>query len=136
MNTPIEIKKKVIAWIEVFEFIGELDETNADKTFTAIYNSIWDFTWKKLIFNFSWLRYLNSKSIWYIADIFSNIEDWNWQMFLTNMLDEVKDTLELVWITSIITTYALESEALSELWIKDAAAPENTTQLLSENSQD
>ncbi len=136
MNTPIEIKKKVIAWIEVFEFIGELDETNADKTFTAIYNSIWDFTWKKLIFNFSWLRYLNSKSIWYIADIFSNIEDWNWQMFLTNMLDEVKDTLELVWITSIITTYNLESEALSELWIKDAAAPENTTQLLSENSQD
>jgi hypothetical protein len=52
-----------------------LDETNADKTFTAIYNAIGDFTNKRVIFNLSGLKYLNSKSIGYIADIFSNIED-------------------------------------------------------------
>lgn len=133
MNTPIEIKKKVISWIDIFEFVGELDETNADKTFTAIYNAIWDFTWKKLIFNMSGLRYLNSKSIWYIADIFSNIEDWNGQMFLTNMTDEVKDTLELVWITTIITSLNKEEEALAELWITQVPPEQNnTTQLLSD----
>lgn len=118
MNTPIDIKKKSVAWVIVFEFVGELDETNADKTFTAVYNAIWDFTSKKLVFNFSWLKYLNSKSIWYIADIFSNIEDGNGQMFLTNMTEEVKDTLELVWITTIITTLDTEAEAFTALWIK------------------
>ena len=113
----IDIKKRNFGKVEVFEFIWELDETNADKTFTAIYNAIGDFTWKILIFNFSWLKYLNSKSIGYIADIFSNIEDGNWQMYLTNMTDEVKDTLELVGITTIIESLNTEQEALAKLGI-------------------
>ncbi len=117
MNTPIDIKKKTYNIVDVFEFIWELDETNADKTFTAIYNAIWDFSKKNVVFNLSWLKYLNSKSIGYIADIFSNIEDWNGQMFLTNLTDEVRDTLELVWITTIITTKDTENEALISLWI-------------------
>ncbi|MDD2565811.1 MAG: STAS domain-containing protein [Candidatus Gracilibacteria bacterium] len=112
MNTPIDIKKRNYDKVEVFEFIGELDETNADKTFTAIYNAIGDFTGKILVFNFSGLKYLNSKSIGYIADIFSNIEDGNGQMFLTNMTDEVRDTLELVGITTIIETFNTEQEVL------------------------
>lgn len=118
MNTSIDIKKRTIDNIDIFEFIWELDETNADKTFTAIYNAIWEWTGKKLIFNLSWLKYLNSKSIWYIADIFSNIEDNNWVMYLTNMTNEVKDTLELVGITTIISVLATEEDALNELWVK------------------
>ena len=117
MNTPIDIKKKSFNNIDIFEFIWELDETNADKTFTAIYNAIGDFTGKKVIFNLSWLKYLNSKSIGYIADIFSNIEDGNWQMFLTNLTDEVRDTLELVGITTIVETFNTEQEALLKLWV-------------------
>ncbi|MDR3150696.1 MAG: STAS domain-containing protein [Candidatus Peribacteria bacterium] len=61
----------------MFEFSGELDETNADKTFKSIYDSIGDFTGKKILFNMAGLKYLNSKSIGYIADIYSNIEDNN-----------------------------------------------------------
>ena len=115
MNTPIDIKKKSAGTIEIFEFHGELDETNADKTFTAIYNTIGDFTGKKVIFNLVGLKYLNSKSIGYIADIFSNIEDGNGQMYITDMTDEVKDTLELVGITSIINITATEQEAIAAL---------------------
>ncbi|EKE29050.1 MAG: hypothetical protein ACD_2C00241G0003 [uncultured bacterium (gcode 4)] len=122
MNTPIDIKKKWYNNVDIFEFIGELDETNADKTFTAIYNAIGDFTWKRIIFNLSGLKYLNSKSIGYIADIFSNIEDGNGQMFLTNLTDEVRDTLELVGITTIITTLNTENEALLKLGITPAPA--------------
>jgi hypothetical protein len=40
MNTAIEVKSKQAGDINIFEFHGELDETNADKTFTTIYNSI------------------------------------------------------------------------------------------------
>lgn len=115
MNTPIEVKTKTSGAVTVFEFHGELDETNADKTFTSIYNAIGDFTGKKIVFNLVGLKYLNSKSIGYIADIFSNIEDGNGAMYLTNMAEEVKDTLELVGITTIVAVADTEAEALSAL---------------------
>jgi anti-sigma B factor antagonist len=115
MNTPIDIKKKNVGSVDIFEFHGELDETNADKTFTAVYNTIGDFSGKKIVFNLVGLKYLNSKSIGYIADIFSNIEDGNGVMYITNMTEEVKDTLELVGITSIINITDTEEEALAAI---------------------
>jgi hypothetical protein len=35
----------------IFDFSGELDETNADKTFKNLYTEIGDFADKKIIFN-------------------------------------------------------------------------------------
>lgn len=104
METLIEVNKKEENWVIIFEFTWELDETNADKTFKGIYNDIGDFEGKNIIFNLSWLKYLNSKSIGYIADVFSNIEDAEWKMYISNCTDWVKDILELVWITTIIPT--------------------------------
>ncbi len=115
MNTAIEIKTKQVGSVSVFEFHGELDETNADKTFTSIYNAIGDFTGKSVLFNLVGLKYLNSKSIGYIADIFSNIEDGNGKMVITNMTEEVKDTLELVGITTIVAVCDTEAEGLASL---------------------
>jgi anti-anti-sigma regulatory factor len=43
-------------------------------------------------------------------------------MFLTNLTDEVRDTLELVGITTIITTLNTENEALLKLGITPAPA--------------
>jgi len=40
METLVEVNKKEINGIVIFEFTGELDETNADKTFTSVYNEI------------------------------------------------------------------------------------------------
>ncbi|MDF1683016.1 MAG: hypothetical protein P1U46_04915 [Patescibacteria group bacterium] len=40
METLIEVNKKDINDISVFEFSGELDETNADNTFKTIYDDI------------------------------------------------------------------------------------------------
>lgn len=115
MNTPVEVKTRAVGSVTVFEFHGELDETNADKTFTSIYNAISDFTGKKIVFNLVGLKYLNSKSIGYIADIFSNIEDGNGAMYLTNMAEEVKDTLELVGITTIVAVADTEEQAIAAL---------------------
>jgi len=115
METIIQVNDRAKDDIMIFEFIWELDETNSDKTFWALYKKIWSFVWKKIIFNFSWLKYLNSKSIWYIADIFSNIEENNWKMFITNCLEWVKDILELVWITSIIPTVEKEEQAITQI---------------------
>lgn len=110
METLVEVKKREEWDILVFEFSGELDETNADKTFKGIYDEVGDFTWKKILFNLSGLKYLNSKSIGYIADIFSNVEENEWEMYISNCSEGVKDVLELVWITTIIITVDKEED--------------------------
>lgn len=115
METLVEVNKKEENGILIFEFSGELDETNADKTFTVLYGEIGDFSGKKIIFNLANLKYLNSKSIWYIADVYSNIEDNNGQMYISNCDEWVKDVLELVWITTIIPTVDTVAEAIKAL---------------------
>ena len=115
METLIEVNKKEENSILIFEFTGELDETNADKTFKSIYDQIGDFNDKKILFNLSGLKYLNSKSIGYIADVFSNLEDSEGQMYISNCSDWVKDILELVGITTIIPTVDKEKEAVDAL---------------------
>jgi anti-anti-sigma factor len=112
METLIDVNKKEQDWVIIFTFSWELDETNADKTFSSIYEEIWEFTDKKIALNFSWLKYMNSKSIGYIADVFSNIEENNWKMYITNCSDWVKDILELVGITTIIPITDTEEEAI------------------------
>ncbi len=115
METMVQALKRVEGSIIIFDFSGELDETNADKTFKKIYEEIGDFEWKKIIFNMKELKYLNSKSIWYIADVFSNIEENDGQMYISNCDEGVKDVLELVGITTIIPTVDKESEALDQM---------------------
>ena len=115
METLIEVNKKDENGIMIFEFNGELDETNADKTFKSIYDQIGEFEGKNIIFNLTGLKYLNSKSIWYIADVFSNIEDSEGKMYITNCSDGVKDILELVGITTIIPTVDTQEEAVSAM---------------------
>ncbi len=115
METLIEVQKRQVWDVMVFEFKWELDETNADKTFKWIYEQIGDFSDKKIIFNMSGLKYLNSKSIWYIADVYSNIEDNDSKMYISNCDEWVKDVLELVWITTIIPTVEDEKEALDSM---------------------
>lgn len=115
METLIEVNKKVENDVTIFEFSWELDETNADKTFAGVNDEIWNFSWAKIIFNLAKLKYLNSKSIWYIADIFSNIEEWDGKMYITNCDEWVKDVLELVWITTIIPTFDTVSQAMNDM---------------------
>lgn len=115
METLIEVNKKEQGNILIFEFSGELDETNADNTFKGIYDQVGEFAGKSIVFNLSGLKYLNSKSIGYIADIFSNVEDADEKMYITNCSEGVKDILELVGITTIIPTLDTQEEAISEL---------------------
>lgn len=115
METLVKIEKTETNGIMIFEFSGELDETNADKTFKDIYTDIGDFKNKKIIFKMTNLKYINSKSIGYIADVFSNIEENESQMYISNCTEWVKDILELVWITQIVPTVDDISEAITAM---------------------
>lgn len=112
MKTPIEIKKvDKKNGIFIFTFYGELDETNVNETFKSLINEIWDFS-NNIIFNFKWLEYINSKTIWYLANIYSGIDENQKKMYISNCNEWIKDTLDLVWITNIIPTVLDESEAI------------------------
>jgi anti-anti-sigma factor len=115
METLIETTKRQEGSVMIFDFAGELDETNADNTFTEIYEQIGDFSDKNILFNLAGLKYLNSKSIGYIADVFSNLEDNDGLMYISNCDEGVKDVLELVGITTIIPTVDTEKEALEAM---------------------
>lgn len=115
METQIEVKKRDEGKVTIFDFIWELDETNADNTFTGIYEQIWSFEDKNILFNLAGLKYLNSKSIGYIADVFSNLEENDGEMYISNCDEGVKDVLELVGITTIIPTVDTEAEALEAM---------------------
>lgn len=116
MLTHLEIKAaSTNTGVKIFAFDGELDETNVDSTFPSIIENIGDFTGAKILFNFEKLKYLNSKSIGYIADIAQRTEDGGGHFALCMLTPEVNDTLDLVGITSIIPIYNSQEVALQEL---------------------
>ncbi len=116
MLTHLEIKTaSTNTGVKIFSFDGELDETNVDNTFPSIIESIGDFNGARTLFNLEKLKYLNSKSIGYIADIAQRTEDGNGKFALCNLSAEVYDTLDLVGITSILPVFNSQETALVEL---------------------
>jgi anti-anti-sigma factor len=116
MLTQLEVKKSSTnTGVKIFSFHGELDETNVDTTFPNIIADIGDFTGARILFNLIELKYLNSKSIGYIADIAQRTEDGGGKFALSNIGTEVRDTLDLVGITSIVPVFDAEDVALADL---------------------
>lgn len=113
MQTPITVEHTNVHNIHVFAFTGELDKMNADETFVAIEHTLGDFEGKKIIFDFEWLTYLNSKAIGHIADIYSDANG-NGGVLTICAAKHVYDTLELVGLPSIISVYETREEALKQ----------------------
>lgn len=116
MLTHLEIRtSSTNTGVKIFTFDGELDETNVDDTFPGIIQAIGNFSHARTLFNMDKLKYINSKSIGYIADIAQRTEDGGGKFALCSLTPEVQDTLDLVGITSIIPVYANQEAALEGL---------------------
>jgi len=63
MQTDITIQNKLLQDVIIFNFNGELDETNTDKVFSDVHKEIAISGSKKVVFDFTKLKYLNSKAI-------------------------------------------------------------------------
>lgn len=117
METLIEVNKREANWILIFEMKWELDETNADKTFASIYEWIGDFSGnKKVILDMWGLKYLNSKSIGYLAEMYEMIVENNdgW-LYISNCEEEVRDILDMVGMIWYIPVVDSIEEAIEEL---------------------
>lgn len=112
METFIKIENKEVDWVLILTFEWELDETNADNTFKNIYTKIWDFAKRKVVFNFSKLKYLNSKATWYIALYYSHIDEFWWKMYIAECNETITNILDVVWITKVTDLIATEQEAI------------------------
>lgn len=110
------LKINTVSWITIFEIHGYLDETNGTEVFEKIYSEIGDFSNEtKIIFNFGGLKYINSKSIWYTADIITHVDEADGKVYISNCSDTIRDTLELVGITNMVTIVEDYKEAIEKI---------------------
>jgi anti-anti-sigma factor len=114
MESSVNIKEE--HWILICEISWDIDESNIEDVFNTIYDKIWKFQpTTKIILNLHWLKYLNSKAIWYIFEIHSNITENNWDIYISNCTPTLKDTLNLVGITGVFKIVEDYKEAMNKM---------------------
>lgn len=115
INLDIQVNWNLV----ILSFEWELDEQNTDSTFSKIYDRFWEFRDINILLDLSKLKYIDSKSIWYISDIFSKTEDRDNKTAIIGCQPGILDIFELVWITLIIKCFDSKDKALKYIhWTK------------------
>lgn len=93
-------------------FIGQLDESNVDSQAKQIYELLDGLpNGSALIFDFSGLEYMNSRSIGYLTDWYSKMTEKGGKLVITSVRDNIEDILKVVGLTQIIEFYISNEEA-------------------------
>lgn len=103
-----------VAGTLLVKFVGQLDETNIEDQAKKIYQ-IMEGDVKNLVFDFSELTYLNSKSIGYIADWQQKISQKGGKLVIVGAKENIYDILDVVGLTNIITLVDTEEDAKKAL---------------------
>lgn len=96
---------------KLIRFVGQLDETNVDHEAKKIYQVITEMSPPILLLDFSSLEYMNSKSIGYLTDWFTQSSAKNGSMAIIGPKPNILDILKVVGITQIIQVYETIEEA-------------------------
>jgi len=108
---------------KLINFVGQLDETNVDHEAKQIYQIITEMLEPNLLLDFSNLEYMNSKSIGYVTDWFTQASAKGGSVSIVGPKPNILDILKVVGITQIITVYSSLEEA------KTALTPVASTQI-------
>jgi len=100
---------------KLINFKGQLDETNVDHEAKKIYQVITEMVSPVLVLDFSGLDYMNSKSIGYITDWFTQASAKGGSITIVGPKPNILDILKVVGITQIITVYNSLEEAKATL---------------------
>lgn len=92
-------------------FVGQLDETNIEEQAKKLYAVLESEKPKHLVFDFTGLTYLNSKSIGYITDWQSKITGNGGKLVIYGAADTIFDILDVVGLTKIIELVKTQEEA-------------------------
>lgn len=96
---------------KMIHFAGQLDETNVDHEAKKIYQVIGELPVPILLLDFSQLEYMNSKSIGYVTDWYTQITAKGGSIAIIGPKPNILDILKVVGITQIITIYSTLEEA-------------------------
>ncbi len=98
--------------VKIVKVVGQLDESNVDEEAKKIYAVIETAgAGLNLIFDFSGLDYMNSKSIGYLTDWYSKISADGGKVVVAQAKSNIVDILQVVGLTQLITTYPSIEEA-------------------------
>ena len=96
----------------MLKFIGQLDESNVDEKAKEIYELINKATVPLfLIFDFQGLEYMNSKSIGYLTDWYTKLNEKKGGIVVSQARPNIIDILQVVGITQLIKCVGSLDEA-------------------------
>lgn len=97
---------------KLVKFAGQLDESNVDDKAKMLYQVIEEGGDNLvLIFDFSDLEYMNSKSIGYLTDWYGKLSAKNGKIVIAHARENIVDILQVVGLTQLITCYPTVEEA-------------------------
>ncbi|MBI4235704.1 STAS domain-containing protein [Candidatus Peregrinibacteria bacterium] len=106
---------------------GQLDESNIDEKIKEVYANIEKVPkGLQLLFDFTSLDYMNSKSIGYLTDIYGKVTEGGGRVIIAGAKPNIADILQVVGLTQIIETVGTIEEAKSKLANAPAPAPTST----------
>lgn len=98
--------------LKLIRIVGQLDESNVDEQAKSIYQVIESgIQGLSLIFDFTGLEYMNSKSIGYLTDWYSKISASGGKVVIASARENILDILQVVGLTQLIPAYATLDEA-------------------------
>jgi len=98
--------------IKLIHIVGQFDETNVDEKAKQIYMVIEQVPQGlNLIFDFSGLEYMNSKSIGYLTDWYSKVSATGGKLVIAAARENILDILQVVGLTQLINAYPTVEEA-------------------------
>ncbi|MBI2463447.1 STAS domain-containing protein [Candidatus Peregrinibacteria bacterium] len=98
--------------VKLVAFSGQLDESNVDENAKKIYKLIESHPDNLfLIFDFSALEYMNSKSIGYLTDWYGRVTGKNGKIVIARAKENILDILQVVGLTQLINCYPSLEEA-------------------------
>lgn len=106
------------------QFIGQLDESNIDLKSKTIYDIIAQHPKDLfLLFDFTKLEYMNSKSIGYLTDWYGKITEGGGKIVIAGPSENILGILTAVGVTELVKCYNTLDEAKFQLFQKDANPP-------------
>lgn len=118
---------------KLISFKGQLDETNVDHEAKQIYQIINEMPEPLIVLDFAGLDYMNSKSIGYVTDWFTQCTSKNGSISIISPKPNILDILKVVGITQIINVYNSLEEAKTAMG--EEISPETTVQAETPTSQ-
>ena len=97
---------------KLVRIVGQLDESNVDEQAKGIYQLLETVPQGLvLIFDFTGLEYMNSKSIGYLTDWYSKVSASGGKVAIAAARENILDILQVVGLTQLIPAYASLDEA-------------------------